>query len=307
MNISFSLPLSKGWNRMKKALFQPFDINKWFRLGFTAWLAGLTDCNGGSGGGDSRLGNKSDWSDFFNFPQTAYDWLMDNPGWFSLIVVGIIFLFIIITILVWISSRGDFMFLFNVAREKSEIGVPWREYRKEGFSLFIWQFFYGWIAFLTFLAFLAHCFVTAKMLYFGDFSQTTVIWTVLGLVMLLMAYIIVFGYISTFTESFVIPIMYKKRIGIIKAWSVFLSLLSRNIVTFILYGLFYFVLGIGIFIAVLFFALFTCCIGLFFLAIPFIGAVLMLPATYLVRAFSLEFLAQFGEEFDAFETASGTN
>ena len=57
---------------MKKALFQPFDIAKWINIGFTAFLAGLTDCNGGgSGGNRSNLGNHIDWEDFFNFPQTA--------------------------------------------------------------------------------------------------------------------------------------------------------------------------------------------------------------------------------------------
>ena len=57
MAISYSGPLSKAWARMKKALFQPFNINKWFRVGFTAWLAGLTDCSGsGSGGSGNNSG-----------------------------------------------------------------------------------------------------------------------------------------------------------------------------------------------------------------------------------------------------------
>ena len=300
MSISYSLPLSKGWNRMKKALFQPFDISKWFRVGFTAWLAGLTDCNGGSGSGDSKINDKNDWVEFFNFPQTAHEWLLDNPIWFNLIIVGIFFLFIIITIIVWISSRGKFMFLHNVAQDKSEISEPWHEYRKEGNSLFIWNFFYGWFAFFAFMAFLVHCFLTAKMLYFGDFSKTAIFWSVAGLILILFAYIIVFGYISTFVDSFVVPIMYKKRIGVFKAWSVFLILCFKNLFAFIFYGLFYFILGIGIFIAIIFFAILTCCIGLLFLAIPYIGTVLILPVIYWVRAFSLEFLAQFGEDFNVF-------
>lgn len=288
---------------MKKALFQPFDITKWFRIGFTAWLAGLTDCNGGSGGGDSKFGNKTDWSEFFDFPQTAQEWLLDNPLWFSLIIAGLVLIVIIATVLVWVSSRGKFMFLHNVAQEKADISVPWHEYRKEGNSLFLWNFFYGWLAFLTFMAFLVHCFFTAKMLYFGDFDQFAVFGTVAGLVLILIAYMIVFGYISTFLDSFVVPIMYKNRFGVLKGWSNFLSLISKNIFTFLLYGLFYFVLGIGIVIVVVFFALLTCCIGLLLLAIPFIGAVILLPITYTMRAFSVEFLAQFGDNYDVFPDA----
>src|SRR5660397_118435 len=80
MNASYSQPLSLGWDRMKKALFHPFDLNKWLRVGFTAWLAGLTDCNGGSSGNNSSH-NNFDWDDFFNFPQTAWEWLTDHPLW----------------------------------------------------------------------------------------------------------------------------------------------------------------------------------------------------------------------------------
>lgn len=61
-----------------------------------------------------------------------------------------------------------------------------------------------------------------------------------------------------------------------------------------------FVLGIGVGIAVLFFALVTCCTGLLLVAIPFVGTVILLPIIYTFRAFSIEFLAQFGEEYNVF-------
>lgn len=47
-NIAFFAPLGGAWNRMKIALFQPFDLHKWFVVGFTAFLAGLADGNRGS-------------------------------------------------------------------------------------------------------------------------------------------------------------------------------------------------------------------------------------------------------------------
>jgi hypothetical protein len=138
MNISFSIPLSKGWGHMKKALFQPFDLNKWLRLGFTAWLAGLTDCRGGGSGGNNPGHGQPSWDDFFRFPETAWNWLQSHPVWFNLIILGVILLIIIVTVLMWLSSRGKFMFLYNVANEKNEISHPWAEFRKEGNS-----FFYG--------------------------------------------------------------------------------------------------------------------------------------------------------------------
>ena len=285
---------------MKKALFQPFDISKWFRIGFTAWLAGLTDCNGGSSGNNSKTGY-NDWDDFFNFPETAKDWLLDNPLWFNLIILGVVLLFIIITVITWVSSRGKFMFLHNVAKNKADISFPWQEYRREGNSLFLWNFFVGWFFVALFLFFLGYCFITAKELYYGDFPEIAIFWSIAQMILIFLGIMIVFGFISLFLKDFVVPIMYKKRIGVLRGWSQFLALFTRYFFTFIIYGLFVFVLGIAVVMCVIIFAVLTCCIGLILLAIPYIGAVILLPVSYTFRAFSIEFLAQFGNEFNVLE------
>lgn len=111
---------------------------------------------------------------------------------------------------------------------------------------------------------------------------------------------IVIGFISMFLNSFVAPIMYKNNIKATQAWGSFLSLFKLYPFHFILYGLLVFVLGI---LAVIFIAvagLLTCCIGLLLVIIPYIGTVVTLPIWYTFRAFSLEFLAQFGPEFELF-------
>jgi hypothetical protein len=38
MTIRFMEPLGRAWQRMKQALFRPFDIHKWFVVGFNAFL-----------------------------------------------------------------------------------------------------------------------------------------------------------------------------------------------------------------------------------------------------------------------------
>ena len=42
----------------------------------------------------------------------------------------------------------------------------------------------------------------------------------------------------------------------------------------------------------------TCCIGFLILMIPYIGTVVLLPMYVTFRGLDLEFLAQFGEEYD---------
>ncbi len=304
MSINYSLPLSAGYRRMKKALFQPFNITKWFRIGFTAWLAGLTDCSNNGGGSGSNNGGGADWSEFFNFPQTAWNWLLDNPLWANLIIVGLVLLFIIITVVTWVSSRGKFMFLHNVVNEKDDISEPWHEYRKEGNSLFIFQFLWGWFSFAVFIAFMIYCFIAGRELYFDHAPKIVIFWSVAQMILLLIAYIIVFGYISLFLKDFVVPIMYKYRVGIVKGWGKFLALFARYFFNFILYGLFIFILGIGVAIGVIVLALITCCIGLLLIAIPYIGAVILLPVSYTFRAFSIEYLAQFGDKYNVFPPES---
>ena len=41
-------PVSPALERVKRVLFQPFDLGKWFVIGFCAWLACLGE-GGGSG------------------------------------------------------------------------------------------------------------------------------------------------------------------------------------------------------------------------------------------------------------------
>ena len=66
---------------------------------------------------------------------------------------------------------------------------------------------------------------------------------------------------------------------------------------FLLYGIFILVLGILVVISVIIFGFVTLCIGFLLLIIPYISSVLLLPVSYTFRAYSVEFLEQFGDDF----------
>lgn len=303
MNISYSEPFSRGWNRMKKALFQPFDIAKWFTIGFTAFLATLMDSPGPGGGGnysDRNFGNRFEWDEFARFPDTAWQWLMEHTLWFSLILIGIFFLFAIIIIFTWLSSRGKFMFLHNVVHDEAEVTKPWNEYSRQGNSLFIWRFVFGLICFILIMSSLL---LSAGVLIkiFTTFTPIpTRVFAIMGIILQFMVLVIIISYITLFLNDFVVPIMFKYKISATRAWGKFLTLFTRHIGHFLLYGLFIFVLTIVVVICVIMFGLFTCCLGFILLIIPYIGAVVLLPVTYTFRAFSVEFLEQFGDDFQIF-------
>jgi hypothetical protein len=305
MNIAFIEPLSRAWNRMKIALFKPFDLNKWFVVGFTAFLAGLTRGPGGSGSG-GRGGHLS-FREFLDLPNRAWAWLMNHPGWFIAIVFIVMFLIIIGITFTWLSSRGKFMFLDNVVHERAEIAKPWKRFKREGNSLFLWRLCFGLICFILFIMFFVFFFTMASHLYEGSYFQRVPVGFIVGMILLFLLMIIVIGYISLFLDSFVIPIMHKNNIKTTQAWSRFLSILGQYPFHFIFYGLLMFGLMILFVISVIIAGLLTCLIGFLFLIIPYIGTVVTLPVWYTFRAFSLEFLAQFGPEYELFPSPEASS
>jgi len=301
MNIEYFEPLSRAWSRMKIALFKPFDITKWFVIGFSAFLAGLTEGNGSSGGnGTSRVGDDWSFREFIEFPNRAWDWLMDNPGWFIAIVSFVVVLIAVGVTFTWLSSRGMFMFLDNVAQDKAEIAKPWKQYKSEGNSLFLWRLCFGLICFTLFIMFFIFFFTTGAFIYRESLYRHVPVPFLVGMGFLFFFMIIIIGYISMFLKSFVVPIMYKNNIKTTQAWSRFLSLFGQHPFHFILFGIFVFLLTIMFVLLIIVAGLLTCCIGIILLIIPYIGTVVSLPVWYTLRAFSLEYLAQFGPEYDVF-------
>ncbi len=308
MNTNYSLPLANGFNRMKKALFQPFEVSKWINIGFTAFLAGLTDCSGSGGGGGNSGSKYNDinWDDFFAFPETAWEWLISHPLWFSLIIVGILLIISIAIVLNWLNSRGKFMFLYNVVNNRDEVVYPWNEFRKQGNSLFWWKLFYGMFIFALFILFFIYSFGIFKNIHNELIPKVATFGFVTGIILIFIGLLTLNGYITLFLNDFVVPIMYKHCLSATHAWSKFFSLAVNNMGSIFIYGLFVFVLSIAVGIGVIVVSIMTCCIGLFLIIIPFVGSVILLPISYTFRAFSIEYLASFGKEFNVFPSENNS-
>lgn len=300
MKISYGVPLSKGWDRMKHALFNPFDLGKWFLLGFTAFLAGLAD-RPGFGNGSYKSGrdhwNFNSFADFFN---ASLEWLADNPFWSMLIIWGILFLIALGILITWLSSRGKFMFLDNVVHDRALVSEPWNQFKTIGDSLFIWRICFGIIVFAVVGLFLFAAVSSGYDFHNNSFSGFAAALRIALMALVFFIIMFITGYISLFLSHFIVPIMYKNSISAVEAWRLFMSLLTRHLLHFILYGIIIFLLYLLVFFCVTVIGLFTCCIGFIILSIPYIGAVLVLPVSYTFRALSVEFLEQFGPEYEIF-------
>ncbi len=300
--ISVIDPISPALERVKLILFRPFDIGKWFVIGFCAWLAYLGSGGGGGGGGPNfSFGNGFDQSG----PQLdhAKDFVLDNLHWIIPSVIAVAVLIIAIGVLItWFSSRGRFMFLHCVALNKAEVKVPWHKYRYQANSLFLFRIVVGIISFVFFVLLIGVIvlFIILLTRSHAHIGAPAIIALILFSLLIIVPVAIAFALLMKFTMDFVVPIMYLRAYTCTDAWREFWTLLTSNKGRFTLYILFQIVITMAI-SAIVFAAMcITCCCAACILAIPYIGTVLMLPLLVFKRAYSLCYFRQFGPTFDVF-------
>jgi len=295
-------PVGLAFEHVKRVLFQPFDLGKWFTIGFCAWLAYLGEAGGGSRG-SYNFGNhqQTHISDFHQAVDQARDWLTNNLAWVVPLAAFVIVLMLGLWLLfLWLSSRGKFMFLHCVALNRAEVSEPWNQFAPEANSLFVFRVILGLTGMVVTLPLLIIMGMTVfKMFYRGGPNPGNILLAVgLGLISFLI--IILFAIIKKFMVDFVVPVMYLRRNKCLEAWNEFCRLLAAHAGLFVLYILFQIVLAMAIGAVVVMVILLTCCIAGCLLALPYLGTVLLLPVLMFKRAYALYFLAQFGPEYDVF-------
>ena len=147
MKIEIIKPFNEAIELTKKILFQPFDLRKWCVIGFTAFLANL-----GGGFNFNPGGTKTERDDLGNLA----DQLSEIPPWILILGGAVIALSILalIVVLAWLRARGRFMFIDCVVKNRGAIAEPWREFKREAnsfflFSLLICLSLFGFVAILS--------------------------------------------------------------------------------------------------------------------------------------------------------------
>jgi len=297
--ISVTTPISQAFDRVKRVLFQPFDLGKWFVIGFAAWLAHLGE-QGFSGGGNYG-GSHRGSGNFQRELEHAKDYVVSNLSWIGPLVVAVVVLCLVLwVVFTWLSSRGKFMFLHCVALNKAEILAPWEQFAGAGNSLWRFRLGLGLVGMLVTLPLLALVIVPVCKMVARGAPNAAAIALAAGALLVFIVAAIVFAVIGKLTTDFVVPIMFRRGGKCLAAWGELRGLLRARLGSFALYLLMQIVLGMAIGMLVLMVVLVTCCIAGCFLAIPYIGTVLLLPALVFQRAYSLHFFAQFGPEYDVF-------
>lgn len=307
-NISVTVPLSQALSRVGTVLFQPFDLGKWFVIGFCAWLAYLFESGGGfHGGGGGNFGDRHRHGlhGARAGAEQAKDFVLNNIGWLAPLVIGVMLVFFVLwLVILWLSSRGKFMFLHCVARNVGEVKAPWYGYAAEGNSLFLFRLVLSVIGFLIFVPMIGGVLLLILQMIFNEAATVGGVLGSIGLVLAMIVAGVVFWVIGRLLRDFVVPIQYLRRSRCLDAWREMRGVFSGRLGSVVLYFLFRILLALGIGLAAFLLVILTCCIAGCLMAIPYIGTVVMLPFLVLERSYSLYYLSQFGPDYDVFSPPS---
>ncbi len=291
MNISVTNPITPAWNHMVRILFKPFAFKKWLALGFCAFLA---QCGEQSGSGYNGIQNINGTRSF----DGTKLWIENNVGLFVSMVVGVTLLFLLIGLLIaWISSRGKFMLLDGIVKNRGAIKEPWAEYKKEGNSLFLFSIVLGFILlFILALIIGISALIALPDIQSKMFGTSAIIAISAGGASILF-YILACIVLASIIDILMIPTMYLKRVGAIEGWRIaWNELFKGHVCSFILLILMMILLAIGASTIAMFAICATCCIG----SLPYVSSVLLLPITVFFACYALCYIQQFGEGWSFF-------
>ncbi len=273
-------PFGEAFELTNKILFQPFDLKKWLIIGFAAFLSGHLAGVG------------------FNFPShrttpeaISLHFEQWKPWLVVAVVVGALLFFALVIALTWLKARGNFIFTDCVVRNRAGIVEPWREYRKEGNSYFLF------LLAVMFAVLLSAGLMLASVIGLGWLKQgagETGSITSIGLLVFLGLFwvsIVIFVSVATY---FMVPVMYRRRCRAVEAFRDVTLLIWHHLGSFFLLCLF----GIVLFLAVLMIGAIVTCATCCLAALPYVGTVILLPLFVCLRGFGLAFLRQFGPDYN---------
>ncbi|MEY2499189.1 MAG: hypothetical protein QOD12_2745 [Verrucomicrobiota bacterium] len=290
--IEIFAPFGAAYEWMKIVLFKPFDFGKWLTIAFAAFLSGAW----GNGLNFNYRSWKGDTWDFQSVTHNSFSTTNGSaPAWLiPLIIAVFVVVFALVLLFMWLSSRGRFIFVDCVVKNRGAIVAPWREFRREGNSFFLFSLL---LMFITLISIVALGLVIALPLgLFSGETRSNGIGAI-AVFALIFAGLIAIGlaiFLSVVT-NFMIPVMYTRRCRAREAFRDVAKLVLNRPGPFILFVLFGFVLALALIICGTLLACMTCCIG----GLPYVSTVLLLPAIVWLLAFKLLFFQQFGPQYDA--------
>lgn len=281
MRISITQAIEKALDHTKVILFSPFEAKLWFGLGFCAFLNSFNFNLPG-----------------FNFerkgePTLLKQWLTEHPfAWIPLGVAALGFT----VLMIWLQSRGGFMFLDGVLNRSGAVREPWKRFRYLGNSIFRY-----------YLLLILGAGVSGGVLFgigAGAMARNEQGMRGMGAVILLICILLIavvfilFAVQMMFARDFLVPIMYRNNIYAMDARRVFQQEIVRGHQGKLL-G--FYVMKILLAIAAFILMMIGICVTCFAGALPYLNAVIFLPIFVFFRLYSIYYLEQFGPDWWFFQ------
>ena len=234
--------IAPAFQHMVRVLFRPWELRKWFALGFVSLIA--------YGGGSSF--QTPDFSNWKTSDDSRREFLGSSPiseiiQYWPLIALGVVILIGIWLLLMWLSSVLHFVYVDEVTRSSGAIREPFARLKGRGTSYLLWHLAFGAILMLALglLVALPLILVFALAPEAGTGAKVAaVVWAVIiGIPLIIIAIVI-----EIFATDFVTPVMYVRGVGIIEGWRVVRPILRANVGQAALYLLL--LIGLGIVMAI---------------------------------------------------------
>src|SRR5438477_1429044 len=232
-------PFGEAFELMKRILFQPFDLKKWFAIGFAAWLASL---GGGGGGGFNYPYNEREDAHKLNeiISQIPHSVLIAGICAFIAVVLSLVVLF------AWLRARGRFMFIECIVKNRGAIAEPWREFRTEGNSYFLFSLTAAvCLVLLAALLSAPLVYVAIRGRFYLSLHRDRLEPYVLLITALWVFIILLVVFAWALMVNFMVPVMYRRRCRAYQAFRAATSVISRHPGEIVLYCLFLIVLALA--------------------------------------------------------------
>jgi hypothetical protein len=294
-----SAPLDAAQSAIEHAranLF-PFRLDRWLALGFVAFLdqCGRTGGLGfnvpGPGGAGTGDGSGAD-------VEAGLAWLAAHVLLVSVIAAVVLAFVVALTaVVLWVNSRGVFMYADLVASGRADVARPWRAHAAHASSYFAWSFGLAAATITAVLLLVLAIAASFLVLVRGQPpAMAAGIAVVAGLVLLLLLVALAAVLASVALRDFVAPLQMASGRSCGEAMRLLFTLLRAHPGVFIVYGLLKLVFTMVIGILALLVGCCTCCLGF----LPVIAQTLLQPAYYFDRAWPLHVLRRLG--YDLFAT-----
>lgn len=274
-----------------QALFRPFRLERWLVLGFVAMLDQCSHMARSScqirppiGGDDESSAGMREAM------RAAFAWLGDHPLAAAAIAAAFFSFVIGFTVVVlWLTCRGRFMYVDNVATGRADIRRPWTEHAGHAGSHFAWMLgiVLGTVMLLVCLT-LPVIWGVVRLQRHGPQAGTIVLLAAAGLAFLALA--LGMSLFIVAMRDFVAPLQWFADLPCGPAIRLFGGLLRANVGLFALYVLLKAVFTMVVVVV----TIAACCVTLCCAVLPFVQQVLLQPIFYFERRWSLEILKELG-------------